>query len=89
LVTTANVTADDFEEVEHTHYQFFQNGDHRSATVLNQVSGAIPKAWILLNNQSMVDVLYNKDLLVNVLKVAKPMEIHCNTGVTSTALIGN
>jgi hypothetical protein len=37
----------------------------------------------------MVDVFYNKDLLVNVQKAAKPMEIHCNAGVTSTALIGD
>jgi preprotein translocase subunit Sec63 len=87
LVTT-DVTADDLEEVKHTHYQFFQSGDDRSVTVLNQVSAAIPKAWILLDNQSIADVFYNKDLLVNVRKAAKPMEIHCNTGVTSTALIG-
>jgi hypothetical protein len=89
LVTTVDITADDLEEVKHTHYQFYQNGDHRSATILNQVSGAVPKAWILLNNQSTVDVFYNKYLLVNVCKAAKPMEIHCNSGVTSTALIGD
>jgi hypothetical protein len=67
LVKTADITDEDFEEVVHTpHYQFLQHSDHKSATVLNQVAGAVPKTWILLNNQSTVDVFYNKDLLVNV-----------------------
>jgi hypothetical protein len=49
----------------------------------------VPKAWILLDNQSTVDVFYNKDLLVNVRKSDMHMDIHCNVGVTSTDQIGD
>jgi hypothetical protein len=62
--------------------------DHRSV-VLNQPAGAVPKEWILLDNQSTVDVFYNKDLLDNVRRSDTCMEIHCNAGVTSTDLIGD
>jgi hypothetical protein len=56
---------------------------------MNQVSGTVPKAWILLDSQSTVDVFYNKTLLQNIRKASKQMGIHCNAGVTSTELIGD
>jgi hypothetical protein len=90
-VAAATATVDDFEEADHVHFQFLQNGmlsDHRSV-VLNQVAGAVPKEWILLDNQSTVDVFYNKDLLRNVRRSNTSMDIHCNAGVTSTDLVGN
>ena len=52
-------------------------------------SGKIPKSWILLGNQSTVDVFYNANLLRNIRKGKKPMDIHCNAGVTSTNLAGD
>ena len=39
-------------------------------------SGKIPKSWILLNNQSTVDVFYNANLLRNIRKGEKHMDIH-------------
>jgi hypothetical protein len=64
----AGVTANDFDEADHAHFQFLQTAsyaDYRSV-VLSQPSSAITKAWILLNNQSTVNVFYNKDLLQNI-----------------------
>ena len=52
-------------------------------------SGKIPKSWILLDNQSTVDVFYNANLLRNIRKGEKHMDIHCNAGVTSTNLVGD
>ena len=52
-------------------------------------SGKTPKSWILLDNQSTVDVFYNANLLRNIRKGEKHMDIHCNAGVTSTNLVGD
>jgi hypothetical protein len=68
MLLTAGVTAEDFEEADHVPFEFLQtasHADYRSVVVLNQPSGAVPKAWILLDNQSTVN-FYNKDLLRNV-----------------------
>jgi hypothetical protein len=81
----AGVT-DDFDEADHVHFQFLQMGtyaDYRSV-VLNRPLGAVPKAWILLNNQSTVNVFYNKELLGNVQRSDTHMDIHNNAGITST-----
>jgi hypothetical protein len=50
--------------------------------------GKLPKYWILLDNQSTVDVFCNKNLLSNVREHSTSMDIHCNAGITSTKLIG-
>jgi hypothetical protein len=45
--------------------------------------------WILLNNQSTVNVFHNEDLLDNIRRGDGSMDIHCNAGVTSTSLVGD
>jgi hypothetical protein len=50
--------------------------------------GRIPEAWILLDNQSTIDVLHNEDLLNNIRPGNGFMDIHCNAGVMSTSLVG-
>jgi hypothetical protein len=50
--------------------------------------GCINPNWILLDNQSTVDVFYNHRLLRNIRKVNTWMDVHCNAGVTSTNLQG-
>ena len=58
--------------------------------VLHQNHGTkVNPTWILLNNQSTVDVFYNLALLHNIRKANRHMDIHCNAGVTSTNLIGD
>ncbi len=46
--------------------------------------GCLPYDWILLDNQSTVDVFCNKDVLRNVREHNDVMAIHCNAGVTKT-----
>jgi hypothetical protein len=48
----------------------------------------IPKNWILLDNQSTVNVFCNKDLLKNVRKTDRRMTIMCNAGATVRSMIG-
>jgi hypothetical protein len=86
--SASDVNHTHFDDADHVHFQFLLHADYRSV-VLNQGSVTVPKAWILLDNQSTVDVFYNKDLLLNLRKSRKPMDIHCNAGVTSTDLIGD
>jgi hypothetical protein len=50
--------------------------------------GCIDPNWVLLDNQSTVDVFYNHRLLKNIKEVDTWMDIHCNAGVTSTNLQG-
>jgi hypothetical protein len=48
----------------------------------------LPKSWILLDNQSTVDVFCNRRLLTNVRETNKViMNIWCNAGVTRTNMV--
>ena len=49
----------------------------------------LPKTWILLDNQSTVDVFCNGDLLTDIRENTKYKEIHCNAGIATTNLIGD
>jgi hypothetical protein len=51
--------------------------------------GRVPKTWVLLDNQSTVDVFHNAALLKNIRSSTQYMDIHCNAGVTSTNLVGD
>jgi hypothetical protein len=48
----------------------------------------IPSTWILLDNQSTVDVFANRDLMRNIHTTTRSMTIRCNAGVTQTNMIG-
>lgn len=58
--------------------------------VLGQTRGTkVNPDWILLDNQSTVDVFYNASLLQNIRVTPNSMDIHCNAGIASTNLIGD
>jgi len=48
-----------------------------------------PKKWILLDKQSTIDVLYNKDLLKNIRKSDTEIKIHGNAGISTTNMVGD
>jgi hypothetical protein len=61
-----------------------------SWTLANAGAAAqIPESWILLDNQSTVNVFANRSLLQNIRKAPATMDIHCNAGVTKTNWIGD
>ena len=62
-------------------------GENEGVVMQIEGNGKLPKNWILLNNQSTVDVFCNKNLLSNIREHSNSMDIHCNAGVTSTRLI--
>ena len=54
-----------------------------------QHGGHLPPEWILLDNQSTVDVFTNRRLLKNIRRAKTNMFIHCTAGVAKTNLIGD
>jgi len=71
----------------------FDSDDDTKFTLVNHGTalqmdkyGKLPKTWILLDNQSTIDVLCNEELLTDIRIGTGMMEIHCNA-VTSTNLI--
>jgi len=51
--------------------------------------GKIPDSWILLDNQSIINVFKNKSLLTNLQKVSTEIKIHCNAGTSTTNMVGD
>jgi hypothetical protein len=71
-------------------FQFFNQAiENLNDEVTMQIGsdGRLPKSWILLDNQTTVDVFYNKELLSNIRKDHKKLDIHCNAGIATTTLI--
>ena len=56
--------------------------------VQKKLKGTVNKNYLLLDNQSTVHQIANPSLLKNIRKSSKPINIHCNAGVSKTELKG-
>ena len=70
------------------HFQFFADGQDSSVTLNVKHGSIIPKEWILLDNQSTVDVFANPEMLTNIREVDGSLSIHTQAGTTVTKMKG-
>jgi hypothetical protein len=90
---------EDYPDEQLLGFKFFQQGTKFEGTsdnsemlkgvIHHQGGTSISRNWILLDNQSTVDVFCNGGLLQNIRKVNKTMNIKCNAGVTRTSWVGD
>ena len=69
-----------------------EDGEHMNEFMLynnpyKHPSDVVPRNWVLLDNQSTIDVFQNKELLMNVWESGRVLNIHCNAGVASTSIV--
>ena len=61
---------------------------HDQTHIETRHGGRLPMEWVLLDNQSTIDVFVNHQLLKNIRRISQYMYIHCTVGVTRTNLVG-
>jgi hypothetical protein len=71
------------------HFSFLECGNNRGVELNNIGNSNIPRDWILLDNQSTVDVLSNEKLLENIRKATSSMRIRTQAGKIMTDMVGD
>ena len=85
------------DEGDRYDFQFLNDGEEvhqlNDGVLHSQHKGAtgqpVPSSWILLDNQSTVDVFSNGALLRNIRKSDTSCRISCNAGIVTTQLVGD
>ena len=72
-----------------THQEVIKEDTNGFLFVENVQRNRLPQDWILLDNQSTVNVFSNRSLLRNIRETTREMVIRCNAGVTRTRMIGD
>ena len=91
--TGTQLLMEGLEAFEESNFQFCQKEINTTDTgvetaYLHHQGGEISQDWVLLDNQSTVNVFSNQKLLKNIHKTTRTMTIKCNAGVTTTNMIG-
>jgi hypothetical protein len=74
---------------EATSFQFLLTDEDQGISLHQQRDGRVPTSWILLDNQSTVNLFSNKELLTNIRTTDRVINIRCNAGVMRTSMIGD
>ena len=61
----------------------------KQTTTLNKVHDRLNPFWILLDNQSTVNIFYKAIFLRNIWKVDKELHLYTNAGVSTTNEVGD
>ena len=87
---TAGVLEDDPNTDITTNWMFNQvHIIHDQTHIKTRHGGCLPLEWVLLDNQSTIDVFVNRCLLRNIWRIGQYMYMHCTAGVTRTNLVGD
>jgi hypothetical protein len=65
-----------------TTYVEDMRGNQKYSLNMDHVKARLDRFWILLDNQSTVNIFWNTMFLVNVRKIVKRLELHTNAGST-------
>ena len=63
-----NGAIDEINDMEYSGFCMNIVASNATATVNHTTSGSIPKSWLLLDNQSTIDIFCNKELLKDIFK---------------------